>query len=162
MKGSNSARRCGPHGLAAKDGKRTSLPLNEPAKLELPPLPTAPPKWLPKRAASVWRERLAEASIRGTSADTDVYASFCISTALIRDYSEQLNRAVPASAEPEQKRAHARALREAGEDLRAQMRVQLAQAKELGLTVGARSRLPAIDAEGEGDVDGATQASFLG
>lgn len=106
------------------------------------PLPTEPPDWLDKAAAQIWRENLPRVIGRATESDTETYASWCVAAARVRKYS----RGKTAKQ---------------GEYLRASQRVALALARDLGLTVVSRSRIPRAEDVDETDAAEAAIAAQL-
>lgn len=139
-RGSFAALQGGRHGMVAKAREAAaSKPKGE-------PLPADPPAWLhlSVRAADIWRANLPAIVEHATSADAATYGAWCTS-----------QEAIQATQRKKKK------TREDRDDIRAEKRVALAYARELGLTVVSRSRIPKRDEIGESDGDEATQASQL-
>ncbi|MBP7611509.1 MAG: hypothetical protein KA760_18595 [Steroidobacteraceae bacterium] len=146
-KGSAAAKRCGPYGLAAKDGQRLAAsppPTSPESRGHIPPLPTKPPAWLPKVAAAIYRETLPRLLERATAADLEVFCAWVLAAAEMRRLARARRRS--ASNRSEQ-RAQARILRSLGD--------------ALGLTPIGRARLPQPEHMDEPDADEAETASQL-
>jgi phage terminase small subunit len=118
IRGSFTAQRQGRSGSAAQDRARSLA-----ADREAPPLPIEPPGWLPPAAQEIWREVLPHVLDRARAADARQFASWCVASAEVVRWSTSQAK-------------------NAGERLRAFMRVQLAIGSALGLTPRGRAALP--------------------
>jgi len=118
-KGSYSASRSGPHGLAQQAAKRAT-------RREDAPLPTEPPEYLPPAAAAVWRRLLPCVLSRTIAADLDVFAAYCLTAARLAELARSRKGRVRAR----------------DQEFRAQARTLAMLARELGLSPAARAKLP--------------------